>query len=206
MIPTKPPSRSQGAHTTGHPHSQVPLAASLPLPVQLGPGGFPIHVPGKSCRFYQFPFYFLPLCSAHPRQAAQKGGRFFSFWSLLPIRLPPRIVLPAFKEDTHHWVGSTWLCFGACYSVFPCWLGTSWKWKEMVSHGTGFPQCLGALVPPERGNFTQKLQWVGISWLGEISWALAPPWLAWVGTSQPAQGCLYLYRLPPHPHPVCQNR
>lgn len=49
-----------------------------------------------------------------------------------------------------------------------------------------FPQLLGASVQSEMGNSLQKLQWVGTSWLGKISWVLAQPWLAWVGTGQPA--------------------
>lgn len=71
-----------------------------------------------------------------------------------------------------------------------------------MSHRTGLLQLLGASVQSEMGNFRQKLQWVGPSCLGEISWVLAQPWLARVGIGQPADRhtqvkAVYVYRLPP---------
>lgn len=71
-----------------------------------------------------------------------------------------------------------------------------------MSHRTGLLQLLGASVQSEMGNFRQKLQWVGPSWLGEISWVLAQPWLAPGGyrptcrQAHPGESCLCVQASP----------
>lgn len=135
MTPTRSPSQSQGSLCYSHPDSQVLLSASLPHPVQLGPGSFPLVSSCKSCHLHHF--HSISSLCACPRLPRRGPLRKRQIVFLLASARPT--VMAALLRRTDCWVHMA-LPLEPNDSVSPGCLGTSGSkwWKEMMSHRTGF--------------------------------------------------------------------